>query len=137
VTSADKMIARGWAEFMPIFILVLLPFIAAVTFAIAAALHYGAAAMRDAPDLPNLPMAMIGGAVAGALACALAIGAVALFAVNKNCLPVGVTIAGLAGEYLAGRVDDVRSALLRGMLCGAIFFPAGAGFMAALLAQVS
>jgi hypothetical protein len=122
---------------MPLLVLLLLPLIAAVSFAVAAAVHYGAAAMRDAPDLPNLPMAMIGGAVAGGLAVFLAYGAVQFFHAPMGCLPVGVIFAGLAGEYLAGRVDDIPSALIRGSLCALIMFPIGAGLMAALLNQVS
>jgi hypothetical protein len=122
---------------MPLLVLLSLPFLAAAAFAIAAALHYGAAAMRQAPDLPNLPMAMIGGAVAGGLAVLLALAAVQLVGAGPNCLPAGVILAGLAGEYLGGRVEDARSALVRGCLCALLLFPAGAALMAALLRQVS
>ncbi|HLW66327.1 MAG TPA: hypothetical protein VKS79_13520 [Gemmataceae bacterium] len=122
---------------MPWLVLVLLPFAAAAAFAVAAALHYGAAAMRDAPDLPNLPTAMIGGAVAGALAVLLGYAAVRFFEAPPSSLSVGVTFAGLAGEYLGGRVDDVRSALIRGCLCALVLFPVGAALMALLLRQVS
>jgi hypothetical protein len=122
---------------MPLIVVLSLPFLSAAAFAIAAAGHYGSAVMRQAPDLPNLPMAMVGGAVAGSLACLLAIGAVGLLGVKPNGLAVGLIFAGLAGEYLGGRVDDVRSALVRGALCALILLPAGAALMAALLSQVS
>jgi hypothetical protein len=122
---------------MPLVVLLLLPFMAAAVFAIAAVLHYGTAAMHQAQDLPNLPMAMIGGAIAGSMAVLLAFGAVQILGARANCLPVGVTFAGLAGEYLGGRAEDVRSALVRGGLCAILLFPAGAGIMAALLGQVS
>lgn len=122
---------------MPLIVVLSLPLVAAAACAVAAAGHYGSAAMRQAPDLPNLPMAMIGGAVAGGLACLLAIAAVGLLGAPKNGLPAGVVLAGLAGEYLGGRVDDVRSALVRGTLCALTLFPAGAALMAALLRQVS
>jgi hypothetical protein len=122
---------------MRLIVLLFLPLMAAAVFAIAAALHYGAATMHQAHDLPNLPMAMIGGAVAGGLAVLLAIGAVELLRAGTSCLPAGVILSGLAGEYLGGRVEDVRSALVRGSLCAVIFFPTGAVIMAILLAQVS
>jgi hypothetical protein len=122
---------------MPLIVVLSLPFGVAAAFAIAGALHYGAAARRQAQDLPNLPMAMIGGAVAGGLACVLAIGAAVQLEVRANCLPLGILFAGLAGEYLGGRAEDVRSALVRGTLCAVIMFPAGAGLMALLLGQVS
>jgi hypothetical protein len=122
---------------MSLLVLLSLPFLAAGAFAVAAALHYGSAAMLQARDLPNLPMAMIGGAVAGGLAILLAIGGVLLFGADARCLPPGVILAGLAGEYLGGRVEGAGSALLRGALCALILFPAGAGLMAVLLAQVS
>jgi hypothetical protein len=115
---------------MPLIVVLSLPFLAAAG-------HYGSAAMRQASDLPNLPMAMIGGGIAGGLACLLAIGAVGLLGVKPNGLAVGLIFAGLAGEYLGGRVDDVRSALVRGILCALTLFPAGAALMAALLSQVS
>jgi hypothetical protein len=122
---------------MQLIVLLSLPFLAAAAFAIVAALHYGAAAMRQAQDLPNLPMAMIGGAVAGGLAVVLALAAVQLVGAGPGCLPVGVIFAGLGGEYLGGRVDDVRSALVRGSLCALLLFPTGALIMAVLLRQVS
>ena len=93
--------------------------------------------MRDAPDLPNLPMAMLGGAIAGGLAVLLAYASVQFLQAPTACLPPGVIIAGLAGEYLAGRADDVRSALIRGSLCAVTLFPVGATIMALLLRQVS
>jgi hypothetical protein len=120
---------------MPVIVVLSLPFLAAGAFAIAAALHYGSAAMRQAPDLPNLPTAMIGGAVAGGLAVLLAIGAVLVFGAAARCMPLGVILAGLAGEYLGGRVDDVQSALVRGALAALTAFPAGAVLMAVLLGQ--
>jgi hypothetical protein len=122
---------------MPLIVVVCLPFLAAIAFAIAAALHYGAAARRQARDLPNLPMAMTGGAAAGALAVLLAFGGLQVFKLEPNCLPVGVTLAGLAGEYLGGRVDDVRAALLRGVLCAVTLFPLGTALMAVLLGRTA
>jgi hypothetical protein len=118
-------------------VLLSLPFLAAAAFAIAAALHYGSAALSQARDLPNLPMAMVGGAVGGGVSVVFAIGAVALLGARENALPLGVILAGLAGEYLGGRVEDVRSALTRGVLCALILFPAGAVLMALLLRQAS
>jgi hypothetical protein len=114
-----------------------LPFVAAAAFAIAAGMHYGAAARRQAKDLPNLPMAMMGGAVAGGLAVFLAMAAWHFLGLKPNCLPAGVILAGLAGEYLAGRVDDVYSALWRGTLCALFLFPVGAVFMLVIMGQVS
>ncbi len=120
---------------MPLIVVCFLPLLAAVAGAIAAALHYGSAAMRQASDLPNLPTAMIGGAVAGGLACLLAIGAVAWLGAKPNTAVVGWIFAGLCGEYLGGRVDDVYSAVNRGVLCALTVFPVVAAVMEAVLGQ--
>lgn len=122
---------------MTIIAVILLPLLAAVLFAVAAALHYGTAVMHGAKDLPNLPMAIVGGAVAGALAVLLALGAFEFFGTRRSCLQVGVIFAGLAGEYLGGRAEYPSAAMVRGTLCALIMFPAGTALMAALLGQVA
>jgi hypothetical protein len=104
-----------------------------VAAAIAAALHYGAAAMRQARDLPNLPTAMIGGAVAGTLSSVLALIAWQLIG-SKPFHPflIGILLSGLGGEYLGGRCDDVIGAVRAGCLSVAILLPLDAGLMIAV-----
>jgi hypothetical protein len=101
----------------------------------AAVLHYAAAGLHGAVDMPNLPTAMIGGAIAGALATILAIVAVGVFGAPEGSAQVGVLFAGLTGEYAAGRTDDVWPACLRGLVSAVVLFPAGALLMAGLYAQ--
>src|SRR5438552_2796661 len=102
---------------MTIIAVLVLPLLAAVAFAVAAAIHYGTAVMHGAKDLPNLPMAMVGGAVAGALAVLLALAGFEFFGIARSALQVGVIFAGLAGEYLGGRAEYPSAAIVRGTLC--------------------
>jgi hypothetical protein len=123
---------RGPALEVPLPVLLpALPVLAALLFAMAAAMHYGAAVMHQARDLPDLPLAMIGGATAGAVATLLAIAGWA--ALGKQPFAVGVVFAGLCGEYLGGKAEDIRSACLRGLLSALVLLPAGTALLAVVL----
>jgi hypothetical protein len=123
---------RGPALELPLLlVLAALPLLAAAVCAVAAALHYGAAVVHQAKDLPDLPLAMVGGAAAGATSTLLAIVGWALL--GQQPFAVGVVFAGLCGEYLGGKADTFRSACLRGLLSALVLLPAGTALVAVVL----
>jgi len=100
--------------------------------AFAAVGHYAAAARRDAPDTPNLPMAMLGGAVGGFLGGFAAVAAWHAFGRPSYAYAVGALFAGLGGEYFGGRQDTPTAAARAGALAALVLFPFGAGLMSLL-----
>lgn len=118
---------------VPLVMWLVLPIGCAVCAAVAAVMHYGAAVRGHAKDLPDLPMAMLGGAVAGALSAVLALVWVGV-AGGKLSHPhaVGILFAGLGGEYFGGRCDNVLSAARAGVLAAVVLLPIGVGLMAVI-----
>jgi hypothetical protein len=100
--------------------------------AFAAVGHYAAAARRDAPDTPNLPMAMLGGAVGGFLGGLAAVAAWHAFGRSAYPYAVGALFAGLGGEYFGGRCDTPIRAVRAAALAALVLFPFGAGLMSLL-----
>lgn len=98
--------------------------------AVAAVGHYAAAVRRDAPDTPNLPMAMLGGAVGGFLGGFAAVAAWHAFGRTLHPYVVGALFAALGGEYCGGRCDTPVRAARAGALAALVLFPLGAGLMA-------
>jgi hypothetical protein len=112
---------------------VALPVFFAVLAALAAVMHYSAAVASNARDLPNLPTAIIGGAVAGFVATLAALIVWRLIG-SKPWQPffTGIGLSCLGGEYLGGRCEEVVPAIRMGLLAVVILLPLGTGIVGAL-----
>lgn len=119
--TGDEFPVLGW---------LVMPLVCGVMAAVAAAMHYGVAMRRGAEDIPNLPMAMIGGAVAGSLAALVSLIVWRIIGGHTLSLySVGILFASLGGEYFGGRCDAVFPAVRAGVLATLILLPLGAGLM--------
>lgn len=118
---------------------ILLPLISAAAMAALALLHFAAAfaaiASRGADwDVPNVWMAMVGGGVAGFVACLMGLFACQFLGFSSlDPFTLGILFAGLGGEYLGGRCDEPISAAKRGTWAAVILLPFGAGLLLLLL----
>lgn len=110
-----------------------LPLICAGCAAVAAVLHYGTALRKSAGDLPNLPMAIFGGATAGLLSALTALLASHFIELPSfHPFAIGILFAALSGEYFGGRCDSALSAIKAGVISTLVLFPFGALLMSAL-----
>lgn len=120
-------------EAVPPLMWVILPLACGLCAAVAAVAHYGAAVRGNAQDLPNLPMAMLGGAVSGFLSALLAL--IWVSAASKRLshpFAIGILFSGLGGEYFGGRCDDVATAARAGLVAAVVLLPVGVWLMGIL-----
>lgn len=118
---------------------IVLPLLSAAAMAAMALLHFAGSfaattSSRGADwDVPNVWMAMLGGGVAGFLACLMSLFACQLMGLSSfGPFTLGILFAGLGGEYLGGRCDEPVSAAKRGAASAVILLPFGAGLLALL-----